>query len=291
MGQFGAVASVLVSFPDSRTSYDNQTVGVVWRAITTSSLRVANSFSSLLAALAQSRSHTFSSPPQTALLSSDKWLVSQIGIALLKTCTGNENWQGGFVILHHLHRFGVHYVKLSLPSADLPPCSPVPPTPCSVALLAIEVCLHMDQVNGALEVLQGCDWIQTAIAEERLQRTKLLISMVEKLLHLRDVENVWKCLQAIDSGPIPDQYGHTVANLHNKLMQSLLSSKKVDLALNVYRSMRTKKLQCLPSYFSCLLQSLCNDNKVCESSIIIVPVCVLLTSIDHNSPVWSFSVA
>ncbi len=262
LGQFGAVASVLVSFPDSQSCYDNQTVGVVWHAIVNSSLKVANAFSSLLAALAQSRSHAFSSPPQTALLASDKWFVSQIGIGLLKSCAEKEDWQGGFVILHHLHRYGVHYVKLSTPNAELPPCTPDPPTPCSVALLAVSVCLHMDQVSGALEVLQGCEWIEATNPEESLQRTKLLVDMVERLLNLREVENVWKCLQAISSGVIPSQYCHTVTNLYNKLMQSLLSSKNVSLALSVYRGMWSKKLHCLPSYFSCLLRSLCNNNQV-----------------------------
>lgn len=274
LGQFGAVASVLVSFPNSQSCYDNQTVGVVWRAITASSLKVANSFSSFLSALSQSRSHTFSSS-QTSLLSSDKWLVSQIAIALLKTCVIKEDWQGGFVILHCLHRYGVHYVKLSLPSAELPPCSPVPPSPCSVALLSIDVCLHMDQVKGALEVMQGCDWIQTTLPHECLQRTHLLADMTERLLLVRDVENAWKCLQAIDSGLIPNQHQRTVTNLHNKLMQSLLSSKNIALALTVYKGMRAKKLQCLPSYFSCLLQGLCSNNQVSDVYMYISLTCNL----------------
>ena len=274
LGQFGAVASVLVSFPDSQSHYDNQTVGVVWRAINNSSLKTANAFSSLLAALAQSRSHAFSSPPQSALLPSDKWLVSQLGIAILKIYETKEDWQSGFVVLHHLHRYGIHYVKLSEPSAHLPPCSPVPPTPCTVALSAINVCMHMDQVNGALEVLQGCEWIRASNNEELLLRTKLLTEMVEKFLHLRETQKAWKCLLAIDSESIVKNYQHAVTNLHNKLLQTLLSSKDVSLALSVYQVMRTNKLQCLPVYFSCLLQSLCNDNQVgCHTRALLYIMC------------------
>ena len=187
--------------------------------------------------------------------------MSQVGVALLKSCESDEDWQSGFVVLHHLHRFGIHYVKLSQPNACLPPCMPHPPSPCSVALTAINVCMHMDQVSGALEVMQGCNWIQASNTLELNTRTKLLIEMVEKFLQLKQSENAWKCLQAVGTG-VMKKYLHVVTNLHNKLLQTLLSSNDLTMAQDVYRSMRDKKLQCLPTYFSSLIESLCSSEQV-----------------------------
>lgn len=268
-GQFGAVASILVSMPSSHSHYDNQTVYAVWKAISNSKLRSANAFSSFLSSLNQSRVSMVKSPSSptptcSSLFSSDRWLVSQIGIALLKTCEQNQDWQSGFVILHHLHRFGIHYVKLSQPNSNLPPCSHASSlTPCQVALMAVNVCLHIDQVSGALEVFQGCEWIRAANSEELNIRTRMLLEIAEKCFQKKMNQEGWKCLQAIDSGTIMKQFIHAVSNLHNKLLQALLSTKDTSIALRVYHTMRGKQLQCLPSYFSVLLQNLHNSGQVC----------------------------
>ena len=124
--------------------------------------------------------------------------------------------------------------------------------------------MHIDEVGGALVVMQGCDWIQASNAAELNMRTKLLSEMVEKLLQLKDTGNAWKCLQAIGSGMIMSKYLHVVTNLYNKLLQSVLALKDVTLAQEVYCSMRDKKLQCLPIFFSSLLESLCNNEQVCS---------------------------
>ena len=261
------MASILVSMPCSQSHYDNQTVHAVWKAITNSSLRSANAFSCFLSSLNQSRVSMIKSPSSptptcSSLFSSDRWLVSQIGIALLKTCEQNQDWQSGFVILHHLHRFGIHYVKLSQPNSNLPPCSHASHTPCLVALMAVNVCLHIDQVSGALEVFQGCEWIQAANTDELNLRTRMLLETAEKCFQRKMNQEGWKCLQAINSGVIMKKFIHAVCNLHNKLLQTLLSSKDMSFALQVIHTMRGKQLQCLPSYFSILLQNLHNSGQV-----------------------------
>lgn len=196
----------------------------------------------------------------TALTSSDRWLISQLGIILMRECERNQQWQSGFVILHHLHRFGIHYVNLSQPTSGLPSLDP-PPTPCGVALTATKICLMVEQTTGALEVLKGCQWVKASNPEELQQRTEMLVTLTERCLDLRMFQEAWKCLEAIDGSAIQKKFINAVNNLHNKLLQNILSLRQTDFALSIYQTMKSVKLQCLPSVFSSLLQNLCEKGQ------------------------------
>ncbi len=276
-GQFGAIASILVGISSTAIKYDEILVLSIWDIMTTSKIRKANAFSSFLSNLDKSRSGSFRDtvlnsptslsslqglPAGRALLPSDRWLVSQIGLALVKLCEQNKDWQSGFVVLHHLHRFGIHYVKLSQPPSPLPPFLHSPPTPCSVMLMAVNMCLHVDDINSALEVMKGCDWVGGANEAELHLRTEMVTELGLRCLDKGLVEDTWKCLGAINSGEVAKRFLHPVTNLHNKLLQVILDGKKIDFALSVFKSMKKVSLQCLPSVFSSLLQTLCDADKV-----------------------------
>lgn len=254
-------------------NYDSRTVHAVWRAINGSKQKPPNAFESFVTHLGHSHSNSLDRSSENMLGPSDRWLVSQIGIALIKSYEKAKQWQSGFVILHHLHRFGIHYVSLSQPSSGLPPLTPHP-SPCSVALTAVKICLMVDQIPGALEVFKGCKWVKASNSEELHQRTQLLVDLAQKSLEFKMLQEAWKFLEAIDSCSIPKGFVNVVTNLHNKLLQNVLGLKQTDFALGIFQRMKSLKLQCLPSNFSTLLQNLCNKGhtdlarKLCEEAIV-----------------------
>ena len=233
----------------------------MWRAINGSKQKPPNAFESFVTYLGHSHSNSLDRISEIMLGPSDRWLVSQIGVALIKSYEKTKQWQSGFVILHHLHRFGIHYVRLSQPCSSLPPLTPHP-SPCSVALTAMKICLMVDQIPGALEVFKGCKWVKASNLEELHQRTQLLVELAQKSLQFKMFQEAWKFLEAIDSCSILKGFVNVVMNLHNKLLQSILGLKQTDFALGIFQTMKTLKLQCLPSNFSMLLQNLCNKSNV-----------------------------
>lgn len=256
------------------TQHSDLLVLSIWEAITNNcKLRKANAFAIFLSHLHQCRQSalrdsdpTYSAvaaPPGSSLLPSDLWLVTQLGIALLRLCERNEEWQSGYVILHHLHRFGIHYVRLSQPPSPLPPLLPTPPTPCSIALTAVNLCLHLErETHSALEVMRGCEWVEASNEIERDHRTEVLATLTQRCLNSKMLEDAWQCLDAIERGEVAAKFVHPVTNLHNKLLQGVLDTQNHQYALFVFNSMRKADLQCLPSVFSGLLQLLCDSEQV-----------------------------
>lgn len=268
MGQFRAMASVLVDIDTTTNLHNHLLVLSIWEGITNNNKpRKANAFSEFLTHLHHCRHSYDTSLPATplgsTLLPSDRWLVSQLGIGLLRLCERDKAWQSGFVVLYHLHKFGIHYVELSHPPSPLPPLLPVPPSPCSVALTAVNLCLHMNrETNSALEVMRGCDWVEATNETEHDQRTEVLASLAQQCLDSKMLEDAWQCLDAIDNSGIAKKFVHPITNLHNKLLQGVLNSQDHQYALFVFKAMRKVCLQCLPSVFSGLLQLLCDNGQV-----------------------------
>ena len=257
------MAPILVQY--NGPCYENQIVHAVWKAITNSTQKPPNALSNLMLYLNQNRISVASgsAPPSGlggSLTPSDRWLVSQLGVALLKLYESNQQWQSAFVVLHHLHRYGIHYINLSQPTSGLPPLHPHP-SPCSIALTAVKICLKVQQVSGALEVLKGCKWIKASCPEELRERTELLVTLAQHCLKSRMFQEGWKCLEAIDTGALQTRFTAVVTNLHNELLQGILALKQTDFALSIYHSMRGMKLRCLPSVFSTLLQNLCEKDQ------------------------------
>ena len=264
------MSSILTNLPDSTERYSNKTVYSVWKGLVSTDQGAASGFSSLVKSLDQHRAVnsltavTESRKPGSSLYPSDRWLISQVGIALLKYCDRLQDWQSGFLLLHNLHLYGVHYVKLSQPSSGLPPFVPHALSPCEVALLAVKMCLKVEKVDAALEVLHGSEWVKTSNGEELSKRTEVLCGVVKKCLEGRLLQEAWKCLENIDyGGKIVAGFLNIITNLHNILLQDVLSLRDTRLALDIHQKMRQCKLQCLPTVFSALLQHLCDKKQVC----------------------------
>ena len=197
-------------------------------------------------------------------------MISQVGIALLKGYDRTENWQSGFLLLHYLHFHGIHYVKFSQPPSNLPPFVPHAPSPCEVALLSVKLCLQVDQVDGALEVLRGCDWIKVSTDEELKKRTEMLCGVTKKCLDKKKLQEAWKCLDNIDCAEIKVECLNMITNLHNRLLQDVLALRETSFALSIHSKMKHCKLQCLPTVFSALLQHLCEKKQVCACVVVYV---------------------
>ncbi len=73
------------------------------------------------------------------LNSHDRWLVGQVGVALLFHCDSTRQWKAGFLLLHCLHINGIHYVNVPPPHSVTPT-----PTPFSIALKAVSICLEVN---------------------------------------------------------------------------------------------------------------------------------------------------
>ena len=280
-GQFGAVASILTELPDSSEVCNSDTAYAVWKGLVSSDQKPVIGFFSLLKSLDQHRAAKVLTPTESRkagnfLLPRDRWLVSQVGLAILKSCDSQQDWDNGFLILHALHSHGVNYLRLSQLSASLPPFQPGPPSPCQLAMLAVKTCIKCGQVGGALEVLHGCDWIKASNDDDLKLRTEMLCCVAEWCLKEQKLQKVWECLDKVDSGgKILAGFVYTVTNLYNRLLQEVVTGKDPGLALKIHRRMKQCKLQSLPTVFSALLQLLCDSNQVhiCTCSREPLPMC------------------
>lgn len=272
MGQFRAVASILVDMESTAIWYDEPLVLSIWDVLLNSTIRKTSStFSSFLSHLVQCRSNLrpasgdkHGQHPGSSLLSSDRWLACQLGIALLRLHEQKQDWQAGFSILQLLHSFNLRYVELSQPLSNLPPLLSSRPSPCSVALTAVNLCLQNveEGTSSAMEVLRGSDWVGASCTEELCRRTEAIITVAQMSLSTGTLDDVKVCLDAILSEGLMEKFVHVVTNLHNKLLQASLEAHDIQFALRVIGAMKHAKLQCLPCVFSQLLRILCEADEV-----------------------------
>lgn len=226
-------------------------VQAVWRGVLGARVGPTAALGELLSHLRQSASGgQDASPP---LQPRDAWLTAQIGIALMGSYEQQREWHAGYTVLQQLHLHGVHYATFSRPPS---PLSSPHPSPCGVALMAAGFCLHTNRLDGAIEVLRGCDWARQLLPsnpEELRVWAEGLRVLAERLLTGGLLEGAWQALEALDACPLPQQNQLAVANLHNRLLQQLLSAGQGGVALLVYQKMQEVGLQCLPSAFTALL--------------------------------------
>ena len=244
------------------SSYDSLTVQAVWKSVVESDQEPANAFSSLLTHLKGSAPNVSGKNTETRLSSRDSCLASQVGIALMKKYADVQHWQSAFIILHHLHQFGVHYVTSQPLCLPLPGSESSSLSPCRVAVMAVTVCLMVDQVAGAVEVLNGCHWLPDCRPEEREERTQLFIDVAERCLEVDRFGDCRKCLEEIHSSLLKSKFFTKVAKLHNGLLNSALRANDVELAQHVYEGIKAANLPCVPANFSLLLEKLCGVEQI-----------------------------
>ena len=268
LGQFRAVTSILVDLQSTSSWYDDSLVSCLWDILSSCTLRPAAAFSSFLSHLDSSRlsvSHGFSKlSPGSCLLSSDRWLVSQLGISLIRLGEQKRDLKMGYSIIQCLRQFGVPFAKLSQPPSNLPLLVYSPPTPCGVTIAVVSLCLCVDNgTSTALEILSssGADCGE-ATPEEACQRAELVLSAAQHGLESEMLQEVASCLEKAIDGKFPQKLLPQAADLLNKLLSTVLGKRNRGLALRVYESIKTLRLQCRPRSFSLLLKLLREDYQV-----------------------------
>ena len=269
-GQFGAVAAILVSLPSpSADVHCGDVVLSLWRGLLVAPGGLAHALQDFITHLKRSSAHPAGAPAEgkPALSRRDMWMAAQVGVALMRGCRCRCDWAGGFAVLQLLHRHSIHYIAFSRPSAPLPchaPLCPAPhPSPCGVALMAVEICLGNDRLDGAIEVLKGCNWTRPPLPgnTDLAARAEGLLALAERHLARGLLEGAWQVLEALGACPVPAASVTAAACLHNRLLHSLLQQGGGALdrgggALEVYRGMCEAGLQPLPSCLSALLAGL-----------------------------------
>jgi len=273
LGQFRAVTSILVDLESTTSWYDDHLVSCLWDILTSTALRPSAAFSSFLNHLDKSRlslSHGGTSAglsrcsPGSCLLSSDRWLASQLGIGLIRLGKQKKNWQMSYSIIQTLRRFNIPFAKLSQPPSNLPLLVNSPPTPVGVTISAAGLCLCVE--NGAataLEILggSGADCVEATL-EEACHRAELVLSAAQRGMVSELLLEVMSCLEKAVDGKFPPKFLPQVTDLLNKLLSTVLEKRDVDLALRVYESIKSLHLQCRPRTVSLLLKCLCEDSQV-----------------------------
>ena len=247
--------SILYNLRDkSKSTYSAEIVQTVWRAITESEQKPANAFSLLL----EQFKHNQTPTEDCALCPCDHWLVTQLGIALLFMYADTEHWQSGFVVLHHLHRYKIRYIANCEPIASLPPLKPPLPSPYGVVRTAITMCLKVDNVAVAVDVLHECEWMSSCSPEEREGRARLLVTVAERCLDTTMYKDCCKCLKELNRVSTQHKQFAPILKLYNRLLGKVLKANNVDIELSVqiYNSMNSANFSCVPQNFSLLLEKL-----------------------------------
>ena len=262
--------SILRNLRDtSSPTYCNTIVRAMWSVVTNSNHKPPNAFSSLLEQLAGPASSSEDLPL------CDRWLASQLGIALLKMYAETQHWQSGFVILHHFHRHNIDYFACRKPIALLPPLKPPHPSLFGLARMAVGTCLRVDSPDFAVQVMKECQWASECSPGERQGREQLVVTVAERCLDSALYEDCYSCLQALDDLSTKNKRFTSVAQLYNRLLASVLDRSKanVDLGSRVYHTMNGGNFPCLPSNLSLLLGKLCDllqfstAREICEQAI------------------------
>lgn len=109
----------------------------------------------------------------------------------------------------------------------------------------------------AIDIMKGCEWMNSCSPADQEERTQLLITIAEKCLEASKYKNCCRCLQELSAR---GRHFAPVAELYNRLFEAVLSPSNVDIDLSmcIYRNMNNANLPCLPHNFSLLLERLCD---------------------------------
>jgi hypothetical protein len=200
-GQFGAVAAVISNLP-SIVLYTSKLLHGTLNALLNSSKDDYKAFEELLNSLSLMRCKKDAN--DNGLRNHDLWLIGQLGVALLFYYTNKAMWNEGFRILHCLHLYGIHYVGLSQPHSMDPP-----PTPCAVALRAIECCLQVNQLSSIMQVLNGCQFISCKNDTDKEKKSKTLVLLTSRYQSEGSIKEALMCLKALLTD-LPSQFDKTL---------------------------------------------------------------------------------
>ena len=117
-------------------------------------------------------------------------LISQVGVLIMMNAIAMEKWQIGFHILSLLHNHGIHYIS-----------NQGKWSPCVIAMVAVECCLHVDTPSDAIKVMRRAQWVSSSVPAEKEKRDTILEKLVRACLAKKDVTGAQETLQALGNTP------------------------------------------------------------------------------------------
>ena len=132
---------------------------------------------------------------ESELTLQEQSLISQVGVLIMMNAVQMEKWQIGFQILSLLHNHGIHYIS-----------NQGKWSPCVIAMVAVECCLHVGTPSDAIKVMCRAQWVSSSVPAEKEKRDAVLGKLVRACLAKKDVIGAQETLQALgntsDSGEL-----------------------------------------------------------------------------------------
>ena len=191
----------------------------------------------------------------------DRWLLSQLGAALLLHCEHCCTWEKGFQILYCLHVHGIWYINIPRPVAKLQ-SYPTHVSDCSIALAAVNICLKTNNPGAAIQVLNSCGWVKAANTVDASRRMEYMVKLLEHCIRNGQLHDAQKCLtELLDSRESGEHTLQAVNSLGNRLIRLMLRTSQEDSAVEVCNALQTCKVLVPSETFSNLLSCLVNKGK------------------------------
>ncbi len=288
-GQFAAAAAVLSQLQEQINKRDIQVVQTIIKALTLST-SPPSAFWVLVCSFKQSLAQAKDCNPEEAFSADDHWLIAQAGIALLLLSEHNKDWESGFQVLFCLHTHGTHYVGQPPPGEPTQEFKVV--SHCSVALMALRICLESNKPTGALEVLRGCNWVlEAGTPEESQRRVILLTALLVQCAEAGILQDAYKCLLSLLEEPAELlDYSHTLVFACNKLIRNYISVGQIRQALRVYQRLEKLDLGKSCCLFECLTKEATTTPLSMEKVYVAIKHLVPTPTPVQYAPLCSFGV-
>ena len=258
-GQFGAVASVLVTLTERHMLYSTYILDEVFKGLTLPGVDTALAFWNIV------RSFQLSLKECPLAAPHDRWLLSQLGAALLLHCEHYCTWEKGFQILYCLHVHGIWYINIPRPVAKLQ-SYPTHVSDCSIALAAVDICLKTNNPGAAIQVLNSCGWVKATNTRDASRRMEFMMKLMEHCIRNGQLHDAQKCLtELLDSRESSEHTLQAVNCLGNRLIRLMLRTSQEDSAVEVCNVLQTCKVLVPSETFSNLLSCLVSKGK-CDTA-------------------------
>ena len=272
-GQFGAVASVLVSLTERQMLYSTCILDEILKGLTLPGVDLALAFWYIVSSFRQCQvsmkgCHTFHG----------HCLLSNLGAALLLHCECHCAWDKGFQVLYCLHVHGIWYVNIPRPITGVLQRHPSHTSDCNVALAAVNICLKTDNPAAAIQVLNCCGWVKATSDEVAHKRAEYVMKLLQHCIKNGLLSDAQKCLtELLDSR---ESCGHllpAVTSLGNKLIQLMLRTAQEDSAAEVWKTLQISRVLIPIETFSNLLACFMSKGR----SIVARELCRIAVSQGH----------
>ncbi|KAJ7389899.1 testis- and ovary-specific PAZ domain-containing protein 1 [Desmophyllum pertusum] len=186
--------------------------------------------------------------PSACFDDDDKYVIGQLGVALMYLSYSKQLFSQGYTVLHVLHNFSINY---SLYSGEFG-VQQRPLTTIEVALTATDICLCIPKplYSSALEVLRGTNYALPAVgtfltSEEAEWRRSVLQTLCGHFMSSKEFDFIYELLDKI--GDIEVFGSGELKALYNGFLRALMQNKHVNDATALVTRMETNRISREPA--------------------------------------------